>query len=208
MHRSASISDNCPTHVIETKTRLFTRAELSAYKLGKPQCGACPNFGKIWACPDFAPDFLARHDKPLAQITIIKIKPQRIQNIANSDNFGTAPQPPDQRPTPPPPPQPEKYFGARKTINAARKIFDPQFLELERNTPNSVALFAGSCLCRLSENCPRRHNRPCLFPDKMRTSLEALAYDVPKIAKTMGIEIQWQPHPDYYTLVYALLKNG
>jgi hypothetical protein len=54
-----------------------------------------------------------------------------------------------------------------KIIEEVRRGFDNKLLELERQYPNSLAFFAGTChLCKLGK-CMRIFGEPCLHPAKI-----------------------------------------
>lgn len=95
-----------------------------------------------------------------------------------------------------------------KTYFSVRKNFDEFMLAQESIVQGSLALFAGSCANCPLEKCTRIDREECPFKEKMRTSLEAIGFDVSKIAKEVfGIEILWSnsdAQPPYTTLVSAL----
>ncbi len=162
-------------------TRTIESIKMVAFKLPALLCGNCPYFSKRWACPPFSGDSITPvSSKKFSNLFAIKISPT------------------------------DKTQSAKNIIDEAREHFDPIFYELEKSTPNSTLLLAGSCVCPLSENCPKQKGQPCVRPDKMRLSLEALGYDVVKIAKDIfDIEILWQNEelPEYFTLVYCLCTD-
>ncbi len=94
------------------------------------------------------------------------------------------------------------------TYREHRKSFDALLLEKESQTTESLAFYAGSCFdCKLKE-CTRKLGQPCPFAD-MRTSLEAIGFDVVKIARELfEMKIEWinddNKSPQYLTLVGAL----
>ncbi len=94
-----------------------------------------------------------------------------------------------------------------QTFLETRKIFDQELLALEKEILGSVAFFGGSCAnCELEE-CARKHGNPCPFPN-MRSSLEAMGFDVVKIARNVfDVKIEWSDNaenPKNLTLVGAL----
>ncbi len=81
-------------------------------------------------------------------------------------------------------------------------------LEMEgKKYPGSRCLAAGCC--ELCHTCSRLEGKPCLFPDKMRYSIESLGGDAVKMLKDLfDIELQWMTKehlPDYMVLAGGLL---
>ena len=102
----------------------------------------------------------------------------------------------------------ENVDTLEKTYYSARKDFDDFMLLRESKTQGSLALFAGSCVNCSLEKCARIESKECPFKDKMRTSLEAIGFDVSKIAKEIfDVEILWNnstEKPKYTTLIAGL----
>ena len=102
----------------------------------------------------------------------------------------------------------ENDGALEKTYYNSRKIFDEFMLAQEFAKQGSLALFAGSCVDCPLEKCARLGEKECPFNNKMRTSLEALGFDVSKIAKDVfNTEILWSSNnsqPTYTTLVAGL----
>ncbi len=97
-----------------------------------------------------------------------------------------------------------------QTFLETRKIFDQELLELEREKLGTLAFFGGSCAnCELEE-CARKIGKPCPYPN-MRSSLEAMGFDVVKIAKDVfDVKIDWSSdgkNPKILTLVGALFSD-
>ena len=159
-----------------------TTAALQKYRLARPMCGACPSFGKRWACPPFdaqnAPNFETRK---YANLAAVKIKPSNPQ------------------------------LAPKEIIDQARETIDEIFYGIEKLLPNATLALAGSCLCPHADKCPRTRGAPCARPDKMRASLEAANYDVVKIAKDiLQTDILWQTagkQPPYFTLAYCVFAD-
>ncbi len=165
--------------ILDVSAHSLESDRMKAFKLPQLLCDNCPHFGNRWACPPFSRTSInIVSAKKFSNLFAIKISPT------------------------------DKTQSADAIIKEVRQYFDPIFYEIEKSTPNSTLLLAGSCICPLSENCPKRENKQCVRPEKMRTSLEALGYDVIKIAKEVfNINILWQEKglPEYLTLVYCLV---
>jgi predicted metal-binding protein len=73
----------------------------------------------------------------------------------------------------------------------------------------SLCLLAGCC--ELCSSCTRTKGQPCIFPAKMRYSIESLGGDVVKTLKDFfHIEIKWLRngnYPEYTVLVGGLLMK-
>ena len=162
------------------KSATITAQELLKHKISPNPCAQCPNFGRRWACPPF-------EHSPIAEVF------PNFDALLYAVEIPSAPN-----------------LSAQESTEAARKVLDPIFYEMEQDTPQSLLLLAGSCICPLSENCPRNGNKPCAYPDRMRASLESLGFNVVELCrKFLDTEILWQSPdgtpPPYYTLVYSLL---
>lgn len=156
------------------------------------KCKECPNYSKIWSCPEFDFDPKAYwkkyHDLFLLAL---KIKPD------------------------------DKYRGLcfegeeldrilKETLNKGKELLTGELAVWEKKMPGSVALSAGSCiLC--DGRCARAEGQPCKHPDEMRYSIESLGGNVGKtITDLMGLELLWMEEgriPEYFVLVGGLLYN-
>ena len=93
----------------------------------------------------------------------------------------------------------------RTILAQVREELDVRLLALEKQHPGSRAFFAGTCHACPQGTCTRKKGRPCICPDRMRPSLEALGFDLGKTAsELLGIKMQWSREgelPEYFTLV-------
>ncbi len=150
-------------------------------------CRECNRYGTCWACPPF--DFDAQgyvSSYGTAYVIGSKIVPHADVIKANTD------------------PESSKETSYRM-IEAVRLTLDRNLLAWEKHYPGSKAFFAGTChICHL-ENCTRLKRQPCIAPDRIRPSLEALGFDLGKTAlELLGIEMKWSSDgllPKYFTLV-------
>lgn len=144
-------------------------------------CRACPNYDHRWACPPFSFD------------------PMEIWNA---------------------------YTGLRlyawflipgssdgNALLEALKREKPgvlrELLQLERDTPDSLALACGTCdACAV---CAKEQGRPCVHPEQLRYSIEALGGDVGEAARRyFGKPLLWIQNgvaPEYLMLVGGLLTK-
>lgn len=97
-----------------------------------------------------------------------------------------------------------------RDLAEAKKLLGAELEAEAKKHPGSISLAAGCC--ELCGTCSRLEGRPCLFPEKMRYSIESLGGDVVKTLKDLfNIELQWITQdrlPDYMVLVGGLLLNA
>lgn len=159
-----------------------------------PLCKNCANFGRMWSCPPCdsfaeifdAPD--ARSEIFLAQIETAAFQPLDFCDGGNAKRI-------------------------KIISDAARLKFDSQMLELEKqHGVGAVAFFAGSCANCPLPVCTRTLGKPCPRPEFMRTSLEALGFDVSAIAeKLFCLPLEWatsEKLPDHIRLIAACIYKS
>ncbi len=102
----------------------------------------------------------------------------------------------------------ENVGDFEKTYFEARKDFDLRILKSESEYAVATGLYAGSCANCPLEKCGRERGEKCPFAADLRYSLEALGFDVSKIARELfGVDIEWKSKgksPKFATLVAAL----
>lgn len=142
----------------------------------------CRRYNTCWACPTFTFDvdqYLSHYE--LALIIGTKITPLYPEKITDTISYGN------------------------ELIETERKRTDDLLLELEK-THNGRAFFPGSCL--LCSSCTRAEGKPCLYPERVRPSLEACGFDIGKTSsELLNIELKWGEHgkmPEYLTLVSGI----
>ena len=145
-------------------------------------CRQCRRYNTCWACPPFAFDvdqYLSHYE--LALIIGTKITPLYPEKITDTISYGN------------------------ELMETERKRTDDLLLELEK-THNGRAFFPGSCL--LCSSCTRAEGKPCLYPERVRPSLEACGFDIGKTSsELLNIELKWGEHgkmPEYLTLVSGI----
>lgn len=145
-------------------------------------CRQCRRYNTCWACPPFAFDvdeYLAQYEQAL--IVGTKITPLHPEEITDAISFG------------------------KEMMETERKRTDELLLEMER-IYNGRAFFPGSCL--LCPSCTRTEGKPCLYPEKVRPSLESCGFDIGKTTtELLNIELKWAESgkiPEYLTLVSAV----
>lgn len=123
----------------------------------------------------------------------------------------------------------EKFWGKYKTLHlyarfliskdkdgkalieglfAEKEKFAIELLAKEKAVSGSMALSCGSC--KVCEICNRIEGKPCLHPEYMRYSIEALGGDVAKTAERLfGKPILWVKDgiaPEYLMLIGGVLS--
>lgn len=157
-------------------------------------CKDCKNYNSVWTCPPFDSRSYKCIDA-FSLTTIIGVKiniDQKLRNQANSAE--------------------ERDALIRKILLEVRREFDAQLLSMEQQITPSLLYCAGSCrLCAQGE-CKRLKGEKCRYPDKMRSTLEAIGFDMGRTtSELLGVEMKWcngNELPPYFTLVYGLLTNG
>ncbi len=156
-------------------------------------CKVCKNYGTLWSCPPFEPDSEIDISKyKFAYILGTKVFiDERTRYSADSVEART-----------------------RLTYDIlldVRKEIDQKLLDLEKRFAGSLAFYAGSCRQCEDNICTRSQSLACTKPERMRSSLEAIGFDMGKTTSTLlGIEMKWSTDnvlPEYFTLVSALLTN-
>lgn len=151
-----------------------------------PCCRACPNYGRVWACPPFDRDIdreLGRYSRAL--IVATKITPLDT-GLPLSES--------------------------QRLIRPERLRLESRLRQMERQCGGRSFAYAGSCLYCPEGTCTRTAGLPCRHPDKVRPSLEAYGFDIGRTtAELFGIDLLWSTDghiPVYLTLVTALLHNA
>jgi predicted metal-binding protein len=156
-------------------------------------CEKCNSYNTCWACPPFDFDAGAELSRyKTAWIIGVKID---IENDVIETHRGwdlcT----------------PVTY----KIIKEVRRTLDAKLLNLEKEYVGSRAFFAGTCHLCAKDKCTRIKGKPCIFPDRVRPSLESFGFDVSKTSlQLLNIEMKWSLEgvlPPYFVLVSGFLTN-
>lgn len=168
-------------------------------------CESCNKFNKVWSCPPlsfcdleyvskFKYCYVISGKTYINQIpkeelnNIVTYSLSKYSDISNSTDEFT-----------------NTFNGLYYSF---REFNDNKILSLESYYNDSIALFSGRCL--ICNNCSRSNNMPCIFPRKLRYSLEGLGFDVCGIVENIiNDKIQWSSNstPEYVTCVSGLLSN-
>lgn len=153
-------------------------------------CRACPNYNRIWSCPEYNFDVLQYWNRyRMLQLTAVKI-------VFDADVSAKAYSPQ------------ELQALLDRVLPVEKQKLSDQLSKREKQVPGSISLSAGSCtLCR--DGCTKPQGVPCRFPDRMRYSIESLGGNVGlTIEKLMGIQLEWMEEgrlPHHFVLVSGLL---
>jgi predicted metal-binding protein len=150
-------------------------------------CKACNRYNACWSCPPFDFDtdaYLAAYQTAHIIGTKIILDKETIDSHQGWDNCTKI---------------------SYEIIGTVRKELDNMLLSKEAQNPESKAFFAGTCrLCPLGQ-CTKITGAPCISPEKIRPSLEALGFNVSDISlELLNIEMKWSRNgilPEYFTLV-------
>lgn len=156
-------------------------------------CKKCNNYNTMWSCPPFEPQAYNCIEK-FSEATIIGVK----INIDQRTRF--LPTDTEQR-----------NSMIRDILSEVRGEFDAELLSLEQKVDDSLLYYAGSCRICYPEKCKRSEGKPCRYPEKMRSTLEAIGFDMGRTtSELLGVELKWcegNELPEYFTLVYGFLTN-
>ena len=145
-------------------------------------CSACSGYAQTWACPPF--DF--EPEDFFRQYSVFRLIVDRIDNAGAAD-----------------------VDEAQQRLFTEKDRYDQEMLDLEKSIPGSYGLAAQECVqCK---KCARLSGHPCVHPDKMRYSLEAIGcFPVELVHDKFGFDILWsdgESIPEYYLLVAGVLKK-
>lgn len=153
-------------------------------------CRACDRCGKVWSCPPFEVDPADR----LALYRGVRLVGTTVRLTEAVRHAPTSPA--------------EQFDISYRIMREVRRTLDARLLEAERRRAGSLAFFPGSCQLCHPAPCARTEGRPCLLPDRARSSLEAWGFDVVRTAsEVLGLEMRWSQDlvlPEYFTYVSAL----
>jgi predicted metal-binding protein len=156
-------------------------------------CKPCKRYGACWSCPPFdfdTEEYLSAYERVYLIGTKIVLHERTI-----AENRGIQP----------------CMKTAHDILEKVRPGLDEKLLELERRYPASRAFFAGTCHVCPADVCTRIEGEACLFPEKVRPSLESFGFDIGRTAsELLHIELKWSQDgvlPEYFTLVSGFLTQ-
>ena len=179
--------DNTPGYTLQEQWRTMPMKEYAEtfrdFGRVRGYCHGCGRYGKCWACPPY--DFA--EEEYLGQFTTISLLATK---ITPSEGVALTPE------------------TAERILNRERRRLDRMLLGMEGN---ARAFFAGTCILCPPEKCTRLEGLPCLHPESIRPSLEALGFDIARTASELfGIPLQWGSpgtFPAYLTLISAIART-
>jgi len=179
------------------KHKLISFEELKKYEVSKEEkisaCThviKCANFGNCWSCPPVSTSLDVYNLKKFKNCLVYSFWVDWDFEI-NSDN---------------------SYF---KLINANRTVspYAYKYGTAIEHIIGGKLMLDGRCpICRI---CMKKLDKPCLFPQKRRSSLEAVGIHATNLCEqVLDHQIQWykkengkQIEPEYITVIHGLLTN-
>ena len=150
-------------------------------------CKQCHCYAACWACPPFDFDVTGR----LMQYENVHIIGTKIVLDDTLLNKCTG--------------ERQCNEASYQVIGEVRRELDDKLLALERQYPDSLAFFAGTCLLCGRGKCTRIDGKPCLHPAFIRPSLEAFGFDISKTtSQLLNTDLKWGSRerlPEYFVLV-------
>ena len=153
-------------------------------------CKVCPRYRHLWCCPPFDFEPSARI-APYRYVYIIGFRAaidERLREMVTD-------------------PVTIAEMAEFLTKDFRRRV-DPVILGLEKAVPEALAFYGGRCY--LCEYCARLAGKPCLHPDKMRSSLESYGFDVAKTTEELlGFKLEWSNErlPEHLSFIFALFTK-
>lgn len=144
----------------------------------------CPNYGKKWSCPPFAPvytEFIKKYD--YVDVYMLSMELKQFDYIR------------------------QEYLK----VKAANTILKSRIDKALRNSMDEDEFYISTGSCRLCNSCKKKKGEPCAYP-KLRTySFEALGVNVSLLTEALfQKKLLWyqKKHAPVYTSVVAgLLTN-
>lgn len=154
-------------------------------------CEACSSHGRNWSCPpfDFDPTDL------LETYTAMHVVCSKVTLMRNA--IGAVP-------------ASDCPSYVNDTYALVKLVVEDKLLAREKQDPESLALFPGSCM-RCPHGCKRADGQPCVSPQTLRYSLESFGGILTPLVKDLfDWEFCWagpDEIPDYFLLVSAILTR-
>ena len=144
----------------------------------------CPNFGRKWSCPPFAPAYIDYSTKwKYLYIWFIQIKMKQLMYIKSD------------------------YLK----IKAANSILKSRADKYLREISLKYGKYISTGSCRFCKPCKRKIEQVCAKPEKKTYSYEAMGIDVGTLVeKYFASKLLWYKRgqlPEYTSIVCGLLSN-
>lgn len=144
----------------------------------------CPNYGKKWSCPPYAPEykhFVEGYQN--IQIFFLSIALEQLDYIK------------------------QDYLK----VKAANSILKSRIDKALRTTLNDDEFYISTGSCRLCKSCKKKRGEPCAYPRLHTYSFEALGVNVSSLTQELfQKELLWYRSgelPKYTSVVAGLLTN-
>ncbi|MDO5135574.1 MAG: DUF2284 domain-containing protein [Eubacteriales bacterium] len=152
-------------------------------------CKECPNYGTVWSCPPYSfdvPSYWKKYKTLELTASKITFDDQALNRTYTKEEMDQLLQ--------------DVLYKEKKALT--RELFQQEKLH-----PGSVSLSAGTC--QSCAACTRPKGSPCLMPEQLRYSIEALGGNVGlTIEKLLGLTLEWMEEgrlPHHFVLVCGLL---
>lgn len=144
----------------------------------------CPNFGKKWSCPPFAPNYLDytyKYEKIL--IVVLQMELNQLSYIK------------------------QNYLK----VKAANSVLKSRVDKALRSSMKESEYYISTGSCRFCKPCKCKIGKSCAHPLEKTYSFEALGINVSALSKELfDVELQWYRKdflPEYTCVVAGLLTN-
>lgn len=145
----------------------------------------CPNYGKKWSCPPFAPDY-ERFVKSYEYIQIVML-------MARMEEF-------------------DYISRDNLKIKAANSVLKSRVDKALRQTMDEEEFYISTGSCKMCKPCKKKLDEKCAHPQIRSFSYEALGIHVSAMTEDLfGTELLWyKKHdlPEYTCVVAGLLTNN
>lgn len=155
-------------------------------------CKQCMYYNKIWACPPY--DF--EITKILKDYQFAYIIGSKLYIKDLDDNLKELLDKKDLE------------YAINKIHTNSRLVLDEKLDRISKEGKHLQTLLAGRCM--ICDICTREKHIPCIHPEKMLYSLEAIGFDVSSICQDiLGEKMLWASEgmPEYFIFVSAVLSQ-
>ena len=176
-----SIQYSCKTKFLQLN-ELIKYSNKKAFDMLCKQ--GCPNYGKKWSCPPYAPAF-EHFVKPFIfiQVIMLLVEMGEFSYIKND------------------------YLK----INAANSVLKSRIDKALRLCMDNNEFYISTGSCRLCKPCKKKFNEKCSHPEKRTYSFEALGINVSAMIQDLfQTKLLWYKSktlPEYTCVVAGLLTN-
>lgn len=156
-------------------------------------CRECDSYGRVWSCPPFEGDVREKTDG-FSQVTIWATVITFSDSVRDRVRDRAA-----------------RERVTWEAIEAAWRVLLP-FLYAQERRLEGCRVFTGRCRQCGAAVCSRVEGVPCRHPDRLRSSLEAVGFDLAgTMEQLFGLPLVWATDgrlPERVTLVTAMFSPG